>query len=231
MPQTKFILLDTETTGTSAADKICELAIMVKEVGQKTLLMRDFCKPDCPISFEAMSVNHITNEMVQNAPICAQTATFKKLLELNTENNIIIGHNIGFDLDMLKKDGFECKMQIIDSLRCIKHLDKSLKSYKLQYLRYALGLYKQETSKNLAHSSLGDVIVLDLLMTHMYAMNDVDTQKLLSLTSDPVLLTTINFGKYKNQEFKAIEKGYLEWLSKNSTDPDVVYTAKVCLGG
>lgn len=55
-----FIFLDTETTGTGADDRLCQLAF---KTGQGTIVNQLF-NPGRPIAIEAMAVHHITNEMV-----------------------------------------------------------------------------------------------------------------------------------------------------------------------
>ena len=50
---------------------------------------------------------------------------------------------IGIDLDMLKKEGFNSFFKLIDTFRILKHLLPDGK-FSLQYNRYALGLYKKE---------------------------------------------------------------------------------------
>jgi len=59
-----FIFLDTETTGTSEKDRLCQLAYKL-ETGE---IVNELFKPPLPIAIEAMSIHHITNEMVAGQP-------------------------------------------------------------------------------------------------------------------------------------------------------------------
>ncbi len=53
-----FIFHDTETTGTGSADRLCQIAFKIK--GGYTV--NELFNPGTPISIDAMTVHHITNE-------------------------------------------------------------------------------------------------------------------------------------------------------------------------
>ena len=59
-----------------------------------------------------------------------------------------------FDLGMMEKEGFVSHMRVIDTLRVAKHLLPEQKSKALQYLRYALELYKKNKLKLISIISL-----------------------------------------------------------------------------
>jgi DNA polymerase III epsilon subunit-like protein len=233
----QFILLDTETTGIEEKDRICQLAFLVLDK-KKTEAFDSFCKPPVPISLKAMSIHHITNETIEHAPPYAECESAKKLEGYNTEENILVIQNAPFDLGMLQKEGFIWKGRLIDTLRCIKHLEPHHESHALQYLRYALGFYKEEealaqelgiTIK--AHDALGDVVVLHQLMKYLVAKVDRDIARLVELTATPILYETITFGaKYKRGEdrYEDIikkDRQYLEWALANlALDADVKYS-------
>lgn len=227
-----FVLLDTETTGAADEDRICQLAFITK-TKQDVEYFMDFCKPPLPIKFGAMAVNHITNEMVDDKPDFNDTDASKKLDELNNENSVLVIHNAKFDLDMLEKEGFVLNMPLIDTYRCIRHLEPDLDSHALQFLRYALGFYKEEGefaaklgAEVKAHDALGDVIVLNFLMSYLVkALGDEGNkiEKLIELTQQPIVIKKFRFGKYKGQSIKDVassDPGYLDWMLKNA-DLDV----------
>ena len=239
----QFILLDTETTGVEEEDRICQLAFLVLDKGGMQAY-ESLCKPPLPISLKAMSIHHITNEEVNEKPLFAECESAKKLNELNQESNILIIQNAPFDLGMLAKEGFEWQGKLIDTLRCIKHLEPEHESHSLQYLRYALGFYKDEQAiadglgvAIKAHDALGDVIVLNLLMKYLVAKVDRDIGRLIELTQTPILYETITFGaKYKRREdrYEDIvkkDRQYLEWAVANlALDEDVKYSINYHLG-
>ncbi len=224
MRMMKFVILDTETTGAQEQDRICQLAFIVAEpqlVGTVVSeIHEDLCKPPLPISYGAMAVHHITNEQVRDKPLCTETESWWRLLELNRPQNYLVIQNAEFDLAMLEKEGFVSNMVLIDTLRCLRHLYPDLESHGLQYVRYAFGLYKSETKeaksagvKIRAHDALGDVLVLKLLLDHLLAEHSAD--ELAELTKKPITYKTFRFGKYKDEDIVEVAKkdpGYLEWM-------------------
>ncbi len=220
----KFVILDTETTGAEEKDRICQLAFIVAQpqlVGTVTEeVYEDFCKPPLPISYGAMAVHHITNEMVEKKPPCTETEAYERLEELNVEENIMVIQNAPFDLGMLEKEGFSLKMELIDTLRCLRHLYPELESHGLQYVRYAFGLYRSEKdeAKSLglkirAHDALGDVLVLKLLLDLLLAEHSA--KELVELTRKPITYKLFTFGKYKGEEIVEVARkdpGYIEWM-------------------
>lgn len=234
--QPKYILFDTETTGASNEDRIIQLGGMVISSKNDIEVYDELCSTDTPIKLEAMEVHNITPQMIESKPKCTQLAFYKKILELNEESNYLIAHNINFDLSMLEKEGFENHYTIIDTLRCAKHLYPDLPYHRLQYLRYALDIYKTEQqeaeSLNIvikAHDAIGDVLVMKLFLRQlaqkcMEIYPDFSPmEKLSELTKTPVLLKTFKFGKYKGEDISDIANkdiGYLSWMRANMADLD-----------
>ncbi len=79
-----FIFLDTETTGNGPTDRLCQLAFKTDE----GLTVNELFNPGMPISIDAMSIHHITNEMVQDKPSFHNSDTWKQLQELLNEDEI-----------------------------------------------------------------------------------------------------------------------------------------------
>ena len=61
-----FIYLDTETTGPGPTDRLCQIAFKTED----GLTANELFNPGMPISIDAMTVHHITNEMVQDKASC-----------------------------------------------------------------------------------------------------------------------------------------------------------------
>lgn len=238
----KYLLLDTETTGTGEEDRIIQLGFMVLE-GKNTHVYNDFCSSDVPIGYGAMEVHGITPEMIKGKPSCTQTEAFKVLEGLNTADNVMIIHNAPFDLGMLAKENFSSKMRLIDTLRCAKHLFDEEDSHRLQFFRYRLGLYQREEEEAnrlgivvKAHDAIGDVLVLKLFLTELRKklterFGNVNLiEKMIELTQTPVVFTKpLKFGKYKGKtltEIAVLDKGYLSWMvnSMENLDEDMKYS-------
>ncbi|NCB12751.1 MAG: 3'-5' exonuclease [Erysipelotrichia bacterium] len=214
-----YVLFDTETTGNQEEDKIIQFGAMIVDQKGKVEAFDELCSTDIDIKLEAMEVHNITPNLLLGKPKATQTDFYKRLEELNSNENYLIAHNISFDLGMIKKEGFINQYQIIDTLRCAKHLFPELPYHRLQYIRYALELYKVEeieaAKHNItikAHDAIGDVLVMKLF-----------------LTKTPVFIKTFRFGKYKGkdiEEVATLDSNYLNWMrtSMSDLDEDMKYT-------
>jgi len=226
----ELIFLDLETTGLEAKDRICEIGFIANEKSFHT-----FCKSEKKIGTQAMSVHHITNEMIKDACVCQETQTYKALQSYNSKENVLVAHNINFDLEMLKKEGFEADFEIIDTLRCVKALIPECEQFNLQYLRYELLLYKEE--KTLAnelglelqeHRALSDALHTKLL--YEVLLQYATLSQLIEISSKPVLMDKLLFGKYRGhyiEEIAELDSSYLHWLmGLEDIDEDLAYSIK-----
>ena len=221
------VFVDLESSGLEEKDRICELALVIEKEGEK-LVFSDLCKSPKKISNEAMSLHHITNEMITDAQPIKETPSYKALLEHNNEENILIAHNLPFDINMLSKEGFISKMQYIDTLRCTKALIPECENFSLQFLRYELELYKEEPKEAellgielCAHRALSDCLHLRLLYKTLLEYATVS--QLIQISAKPVLLAKFPFGKYNGryiEEILNLDRGYLHWMLENIDDMD-----------
>jgi DNA polymerase III epsilon subunit-like protein len=133
-------------------------------------------------------------------------------------------------------------------LRCAKHLLPDSPYHRLQYLRYALELYKTEGAEAhalgisiKAHDAIGDVLVMKLLLSKLVLLakeqfpeNKNPMKTLVKLTETPVLIKVFKFGKHKGKEVAEVvkeDKGYLTWMRKNmDMDEDMQFTLDYYLG-
>ncbi|SFV70195.1 DNA polymerase III epsilon subunit [hydrothermal vent metagenome] len=237
----KYIILDTETTGTDEADRVIQLGYMV--LGAKeTEVHNEFCSADVPINFAAMEVHGITPEMLEGKPSCIETTAYKRLCELNTPENYMIIHNAPFDLKMLEKEGFDVQMKVIDTLRVAKHIFEEEEAHRLQYFRYKMELYKEEQKEAdalgievKAHDAIGDVLVLKLFLSRLRKAVEAKfpgenpVEKMVDLTNTPILVKTFRFGKYRGKSLEEVARedaGYLRWMLGNmeNLDDDMRYS-------
>jgi DNA polymerase-3 subunit epsilon/exodeoxyribonuclease X len=244
----RYIILDTETTGTNEEDRVIQLGYMV--LGAKDIeVYNEFFSSDIPIKFGAMEVHGITQEMIEGKPSIAQSGSFKRLNELNTNENYMIIHNAPFDLGMLAKEGFTPKVKVIDTLRVAKHIYKDEEAHRLQYFRYKMGLYKEEQKEASelgievkAHDAIGDVLVLKLFLSKLRQSvqkifpDDNPVDKMVDLTNTPILIEKFRFGKYKGKTLREVaheDAGYLRWMlsSMENLDDDMKYSLQSVLEG
>ena len=242
-----YVLFDTETTGNQDDDKVIQFGAMIVDKSGKVEAFDELCSSDVEIKIEAMEVHNITPDLLVGKPKAVETNFYKRLEELNTNENYLIAHNISFDIGMIKKEGFINQYQLIDTLRCAKHLFPELPYHRLQYIRYALELYKVEETEaakhNItikAHDAIGDVLVMKLFLTKLVGKcreiypdyNPIE--KLVDLTKTPVFIKTFKFGKHKGKDIEAVARedaGYLNWMRTNmELDEDLRYTLDKVLG-
>jgi len=236
-----YVLFDTETTGNQEEDRVIQFGAMIVDQKGKVEAFDEFCSNDVEIKLEAMEVHNITPNLLIGKPKATETSFYKRLEELNSNENFLIAHNISFDMGMIKKEGFVNQYQIIDTLRCAKHLFPELPYHRLQYIRYALELYKVEeieaSKHNItikAHDAIGDVLVMKLFLTKLVGRcreiypdyNPIE--KLVDLTKTPVFIKTFKFGKYKGKDVEEVAKidtNYLNWMRTSmELDEDLKYT-------
>ena len=76
----QIYFFDTETTGNTPTDRICQLAI--KEHGVATPLVNELFQPPMPIPFEASAVHHISNKMVADKPLFKEWPRYAEIKAL-----------------------------------------------------------------------------------------------------------------------------------------------------
>ena len=225
----KLIFFDTETTGNTEKDFLCQIAY---KSGNQTFT--GLYKPPIKIPPEASAVHHITNKMVADLPVFKESGDLPKVKKVFEEKDVIVvAHNAPFDLLMIKKEGIEPEKSIC-TLRVARHLDKEekIERFNLQYLRYLLDL----DVKADAHDALGDVLVLEKLFERL--KDKLSIEEMIESSSHPSLLHTFKFGKYNGkriEEVMRIDRGYLEWLlaqklNGDGVDEDWIYTLNHYLG-
>lgn len=99
----EFVVFDTETTGLSPSkDRIVELSAIRFVDGLPTEIFETFVNPEREISPEVSAINHITNEMVADAPTIAEVLPS---FEAFVGNSPLVAHNLEFDIKFLFYSG------------------------------------------------------------------------------------------------------------------------------
>jgi exodeoxyribonuclease X len=176
--------------------------------------------------------------LFKDAPEYAKT---KALFE--SPDTIAVAHNAAFDVAILKKEDIAVP-KVICTMKVARALDPEDKipSYRLQYLRYYLGIEVEGVN---AHDAWGDVVVLEQLFERLLAKlvkekgDEANALKeMIAISAKPSLVRTIRFGKYAGRKFADIlkeDRGYLEWLLKQKQqnpdgDEDMIYSLEEYLG-
>ena len=153
-----YVVFDLETTGINpVSDDIIEISALKAVNGMVVEEFSSLINPGRPIPYQATRVNHITDEMVQNAPDIAWG--IQRFLEF-TGNHILVGHNIhNFDLNFIYDAvmhlyGKEFQNDYIDTLVMSKKCLPQLRSHKLVDIAAYFGL-----NTNGSHRALQDCIM------------------------------------------------------------------------
>lgn len=238
----KIIFYDTETTGNTENDRLCQLG--VKERGVDAPILNEMFNPPVPISIESKSIHHITEKIIGDRPHFKDSKEYGEMKALFENTDVVsVAHNAQFDVGMLKKEDINVANTIC-TMKVARALDPNdvIPSYRLQYLRYYLGI--EVTGVN-AHDAWGDVVVLEELFERLLAklVKEKGEEKeaikeMIKISSLPSTIRVIRFGKYSGQKISDIlltDKGYLEWLLKQKREnpkeeEDWIYTLENALG-
>ena len=153
-----YVLFDLETTGISCmTDEVIEISAVKVRNGEVTDEFSELVNPGRPIPYAASMVNHITDQMVEDAPQFAQV--LEQFLAF-TEKDVLVGHNIGsFDMQFLYRDcerylGQVLANDYIDTLSLAKTIFPSWRHRRLSDLAEYYGI-----STMGAHRALADCLM------------------------------------------------------------------------
>ena len=150
-----YVLFDLETTGTSSNyDKVIEISAVKVQSGVIVDEFSQLVNPGRPIPFAASMVNHITDDMVAEAP------EFEEILQAFMDfagDSILVGHNVNsFDMKFLYRDseryfGQTVTNDYIDTLKLARLCLPDLGHHRLSDLAQYYGI-----STEGAHRALND---------------------------------------------------------------------------
>ena len=127
----EFVVFDTETTGLAPSkERIIELAAIRFVDGSPTEIFETYINPGKPIPPEATAINHITDEMVADAPTISQILP---AFEAFVGRSPLVAHNLAFDLKFMYYSGsnlMESPRKYFDTLQVAQ---KMLKKPKYKY--------------------------------------------------------------------------------------------------
>jgi len=232
-----LLFLDVEATGLTEEDKLVQVAYDFE--GQEKEAMFN---PGRDMEIEAMEVTHITNKHLEDKETFQGSKFYNELKEvLEKDETVFVAHNAPYDISMIERE--EIKVgKSIDTYKIAQALDVKSKipAFRLQYLRYYLGL---EVEDVVAHDALGDVRVLKAVFGRMYdkmvegSTHDEVIAKMIKITSEPMLIKRLTFGKHRGELVADVarnDRGWLQWLlnqkesdaANGDIDEDWIYTLK-----
>jgi DNA polymerase III epsilon subunit family exonuclease len=112
---TPIAVVDVETTGASAdlGDRVIEIGIVRIERGQKVAEYGQLIDPQRRINGGVIALTGITHEMVAGQPTFTQQ--IEPMMNL-LQGAAVVGHNIRFDLQFLRKEMRKCGMEMQSAL-------------------------------------------------------------------------------------------------------------------
>ena len=153
-----FTVFDLETTGlidNGVIPNIVEIAGVRIENGEIVSEFSTLVDPEMHIPEAATNTNHITDDMVEDAPLIKDViGPFLKF----AHNTILVGHNIArFDIPIVehfaKECGYRFDFKILDTLQMAQQSGIELKSYSLASCINHFNLQNEN-----AHRALSDTI-------------------------------------------------------------------------
>lgn len=224
----RYIVADTETTGATAYDKVCEVAWVELDADMQVLdRQHSLIDPQMPISAGASGVHGITNADVTEAPTIDEF--FSLVLGEShfspDDRVLLIAHNAPFDKRYLAPH-MPIKGELC-TLRLARRVWPEAENHKLATLMYLLSL-----SRGKSHSAHGDVeTCLDLLRKIVWktgsSLND-----LAAVSMEPVWVSTMPFGKHKGSPLKVLPVSYIKWLlGLDNLDMDMRHSLDLVMQG
>jgi len=242
MSENTYYFVDIEATGVDLKnDRIIQLAFL-KVQAENVEAFNDLCYTDIDMNDAVVEVHHITNAMLEDKPWPDEANSFLELEQGNLETNYFVSHGNTLDLQMLSNDELDIVMKCIDTDKCARSLLKETHSFKLQDLitKYELSKVALDVAKKVgmqeinAHDALSDAIWHYVLFEYLLEKVEGDLERLVFLTSEPMLLEKITFGKHKNKSFEEVfasEPLTLVWMYNTiALDwPDLEFTLEYWL--
>lgn len=228
MSEIRNFVLDTESAGLDASKYgLVEIAwIEVDTALQEIDRRQSLIDPETEITASASGVHGLTAQDVSESPTLDEFFSLKEGdcygEDLHSAVVVLIGHNIKFDYRFIHKH-VSGVVQFFDTLRWARRVWPGRDDYKLQTLKYALGLPR---SSGKAHRAMADVEDTLELARLILKTSGKDLSAVIQSVEDSRLLEVVPFGKFRGATWDKVDKGYMQWLKGNATnaDPDLLYT-------
>lgn len=164
-----FLVLDTETTGLSSADRVIELAAVKVVQGEIVDARCQLFHPGRSLPMDITHLTGITDAMLAGKPPISQV--FPRILDYFGDLPVV-GHNVAFDLGMLRREGERAGIPVElrvadDTLGLSRRLLPHARTHSLSGLVRLLDIRYQP-----AHRALADVYATLALYRRLLAMEE-----------------------------------------------------------
>ncbi len=169
MPASRFIVIDTETTGLDVRDghRIIEIGCVAVDNFQVTGdSFHRYLNPECAIDPQATVVHGLRDQDVRNAPVFAEVA--EEFLDYIRASEIVM-HNASFDLEFLNEELRKAghKQRIEDLCNVVDSLEIAQKKHGLQQNNLDV-LCKRYNVDNVKRQEAHGALVDAELLAHVY---------------------------------------------------------------
>ena len=155
----RVVVFDTETTGGSCSDEICQLAAAEYINGRLERTMNVYIRPTCEMNPWAEQVHGISMDYLDEHGIDPVDA-LRQFFDFLGSDVLLVAHNNRFDLMMLQQEcaKFDCAfepegVEMCDTLALARYFRPDLKSHALGNLLGPLGVDGVNS-----HDALDDVM-------------------------------------------------------------------------
>jgi len=163
-----YAVVDTETTGYSYSDQICEIALVIlNHKGELIECIDTIIRTT--VGNSAEMVNGVTNEMIAGAPAAFEVEELIRNLMIRNNVTTLVAHNLNFDMRFLCRtfklfDLFKTSMQHICTMDMgIRFTGKKVFGQSLKSLAEDLGVPAIGGS----HTALADALVCAAAFSRM----------------------------------------------------------------
>lgn len=226
----KIRVVDFETTGfpEDPVRAICEVGFTDLIADWKLSETDSFLvNPGHPIPPQTRAVHHISDADVAGA--VSPDIALRALMDGMGPNDVFAAHNAKFEQAFFGGGG----RRWICTMQCAKHLMPDAPGHSNQVLRYWLDLDRQMEDVNRAmppHRAGPDTYVTALILSRLMALANVE--ELVRLSTAPVVLRDVTFGKHRGAKWADLPWDYLNWIAtKSDLGADEKHTARHYLQG
>lgn len=134
-----YVAIDLETTGLDPdIDRIIEVgAVRFDEAGNELAVFEQVVNPGREIPPFIERFTGVTNDMVRGAP---KLTDLESSLRDFVGSARVIGHNVGFDLHYLRREGLQLGASAVDTAELARYLLPTLRSHSLAEVSAELGI-------------------------------------------------------------------------------------------
>ena len=136
----RVVAFDTETTGGTTFDEICQIAAAEFIDGTLARKMAVYVRPTCPMNPWAQAVHGLWMPFLREHGIAPEEA-MRRFFDFVGEDALLVAHNAAFDLRMLRQECgkfdlcFACEgVEVCDTLALSRRLRPDLPNHRLATL-------------------------------------------------------------------------------------------------